>query len=601
MCATSDMDLLRQYAHRQSESAFAELVGRHINLVFSVALRHVANVEDAEDVTQAVFILLARKAAALGPGTAVIGWLYKTTRFTAARAVRARARRHAREQEGSMQSGLSEADNGSVWRQLAPLLDEAMARLTEKERAVLGLRYFENRSAVETAALLGIGQWAAHKRTERAVEKLRAFFARRGVGVSAASLIGAVSAHSVQAAPAMLAKSVTVVALVKGAGAGGSTLALVKGALKVMAWTKAKTAIVAGVALLIAAGTTTVLVEKLGQAREPSYQGKSINAWLSQLNSAFNQNDLQKRHEAEQAFQTIGTQAVPYIVANLRRRDSALAGRYRNIFGKLPAGLQRLLPSPWQEFPSYIGQFALFAIGEPAKPSLIKILKDGDPVVREASAATLGSLAHYDGMDLHDAEPALIELLLDPDAGVRWHAASDLGYLGPDAATAVPRLIPLLKDPQTGRKGAQVYVRSAAACTLGKIGPLAETALPALRVALEDPSPYDRAVAAIAIWRFDPRAPTTLPVLIEALSLASSGEQSELSEGLEEMVATMGPGDKEAFPVLLKAVVEPRSSGLLLRPMTLQKITNALIRIDPEAAARTGVKRTATNESAPPS
>ena len=262
MSEMSDMDLVRQYARCHSESAFAELVCRHINLVYSVALRYVGNVQDAEDVTQAVFMIFARKTAALSTRTALTGWLYETTRFAAARFLRTRARRHAREQEGCVQSGLNDADNDSVWEQLTPLLDEAMGGLTEKERALLALRYFENRSGAETAALLGIEEWAAHKRTERAVEKLRAFFARRGIAVSAGSLIGAVSANSVQAAPAALAQTATAFALANGTAAGSSTLALVKGALKLMAWTKAKTAMVASAALLLAAGTTTVLVKK---------------------------------------------------------------------------------------------------------------------------------------------------------------------------------------------------------------------------------------------------------------------------------------------------------------------------------------------------
>ena len=267
MADLNDMDLVREYADRKSEPAFAELVHRHINLVYSVALRYAGNFQDAQDVTQAVFIILAKKSADLRERTTLTGWLYETTRFTARQLLRTRARRQVREQEAYMASALNDSDTDNVWRQLAPLLEEAMTRLNEKERTLLALRFFENKSGAETAALLGIQEWAAHKREARALEKLRKFFTRHGASSTTAVIAGAISANSVQAAPAALAKSVTAVALAKGATASISTLTLIKGALKVMAWTKAKTAVVVGMGVLLAAGTATVAWHQYAKPR----------------------------------------------------------------------------------------------------------------------------------------------------------------------------------------------------------------------------------------------------------------------------------------------------------------------------------------------
>jgi hypothetical protein len=133
------------------------------------------------------------------------------------------------------------------WEQLSPLLDEALASLGETDRQAVLLRFFENRSLAEVGRRLGTGEDTAQKRVTRAVERLRKFFAKRGVALSATAIAGAVSTNSVQAAPVALAKSVTAVAIAKGAAASGSTLTLVKGALKIMAWTKAKTTVVVGI------------------------------------------------------------------------------------------------------------------------------------------------------------------------------------------------------------------------------------------------------------------------------------------------------------------------------------------------------------------
>ncbi|HTX22881.1 MAG TPA: TIGR03435 family protein [Candidatus Aquilonibacter sp.] len=264
----NEMDLLREYADCGSETAFAGLVQRHINLVYSVALRYTGNSLDAQDVTQAVFIILAQKAASLRQRTTLTGWLYETTRFIGIRHLRNKARQQAREQEAYMQSNLNDPNAENIWRQLAPILEDAMSRLNEKERTLLALRFYENKSGAETAALLGIQEWAAHKRATRALEKLRKYFFKHGVTSTTATLGETISANSVQTAPVLLAKAVTATAFAKGATASLSTLTLIKGALKIMAWTKVKTAVITGAVVLFAVGTTTIAVKEYKEHNE---------------------------------------------------------------------------------------------------------------------------------------------------------------------------------------------------------------------------------------------------------------------------------------------------------------------------------------------
>jgi RNA polymerase sigma factor (sigma-70 family) len=253
------MDLVKAYVRDNSEAAFAELVHRHVHFVYSVALRSVGNAEDAQDMAQAVFVILTQKAAGLGERTVLTGWLYETTRFTAGKLLRAKARRHAREQEAYMQSLIDATETNGAWRQLSPHLEEAMSGLGERDRTLLALRFYQNKSGPESAVLLGIREDAAHKRTARALDKLRKMFVRRGIALSAAAIAGAISAHSVQAAPVAVVNSVTAAAIAKGAAASASTLTLINGTLKLMAWTKTKIAVVtASVLLLATVGTVSV-------------------------------------------------------------------------------------------------------------------------------------------------------------------------------------------------------------------------------------------------------------------------------------------------------------------------------------------------------
>ena len=267
MQPTDDSALLREYAENNSDEAFAALVTRHINLVYSVALRQVGNPHAAEEITQAVFIILEKKAAQLRHDKALASWLFQATRLTANNFIRSESRRHRREEEAYMQSVLNEAGT-EVWPRIAPLLDSAVAGLREKDRQAIVLRFYEGRNLREVGLALGVSEDAAEKRVNRALEKLRKAFAKRGVNSTPAIISGAISTNSVQAAPVVLAKAVTAIAVAKGATASISTLTLIKGALKLMAWAKVKMAVVTTAVVILAAGTATVAIKDFSPKKE---------------------------------------------------------------------------------------------------------------------------------------------------------------------------------------------------------------------------------------------------------------------------------------------------------------------------------------------
>jgi uncharacterized protein (TIGR03435 family) len=154
--------------------------------------------------------------------------------------------------------------------------------LGKADRNAVVLRFFQNKSAREIAVALNVHESAAQKRLNRAVEKLRAWFLKRGVAVSGGALTGALSIHSVHGAPAHLAASVMAVSA-KETAVSSSTLTLIKGALKIMAWTKMKTAIVAGACVLLAGGTATITVKEIQARRTPIWQEKYDEAMLDKL------------------------------------------------------------------------------------------------------------------------------------------------------------------------------------------------------------------------------------------------------------------------------------------------------------------------------
>src|SRR5271156_4598051 len=196
---TPDSELLARFARTNSEDAFAELVKRHVNLVYSAALRQVnGDTHLAQDVAQTVFTDLARKAGSLARRETLTGWLYTSAHFAAAKIVRGENRRRDRE-EKFMREPTSETAPEADWENLRPTLDDAMHELKETDREAILLRYFENRQFAEVGAKLGLNENAARMRVERALEKLRAVFAKRGV-TTIATMAAALITTSVAAA-----------------------------------------------------------------------------------------------------------------------------------------------------------------------------------------------------------------------------------------------------------------------------------------------------------------------------------------------------------------------------------------------------------------
>lgn len=252
-----DWQLLQQWVEHRSETAFAQLVDRHIDFVHNCARRQVGDPSLAQDVTQAVFLLLSRKASSFREGVILTSWLFRTTRFIAARAQRAEFRRLRLESSSAAMQPLlddsSTSDTEVRWSDLEPHLDTAIADLSGADRDAILLRFFERKPLRDVGLALGVSEEAAKKRVTRAVMKLREGLASRGLALSFLALGALLSDLPLQAAPNGLAT--TVASLATGSVASAPALdALALGGSRDWFWNSARTWIP------VAIGTAALIV-----------------------------------------------------------------------------------------------------------------------------------------------------------------------------------------------------------------------------------------------------------------------------------------------------------------------------------------------------
>jgi len=251
----TESQLVRAYAEDRSESAFAELARRHVDFVYSTAKRLVQDGHLAQDVAQGVFVALARNAAQLRDRPALAGWLHRTAQNIAAQTVRTEVRRRRREQEAVAMNEVSGPETDPAWESIAPQLDDALNELNEADRDVVLLRYFEKKTAREIAQIVGGSEESIHKRAQRAVERLRAALARRGIAAGVGGLAAVISAQAVQAAPAGLAAAFTSAALAGAVlPAAGTSTAIITTTKMIAMTTLQKLIVAATVTVLAGAG-----------------------------------------------------------------------------------------------------------------------------------------------------------------------------------------------------------------------------------------------------------------------------------------------------------------------------------------------------------
>src|SRR5688500_10188071 len=214
-----DWQLLRSYGRDEAQDAFTEIVRRHVNLVYSAALRQVRDAELARDVTQLVFANLARRAKSLTPKGTLAGWLYRDASFTSQEILRRERRRVVREHEAV---AMQDAEMSHDWARIQPGLDAALGQLGQTDRDAVLLRFFEQRSLKEVGSALGLEEDAARKRVSRALERLRVLLSKQGITTTSDALSGALTAHAVQVAPAAVAAGIVATSLAAGSAAAAT-------------------------------------------------------------------------------------------------------------------------------------------------------------------------------------------------------------------------------------------------------------------------------------------------------------------------------------------------------------------------------------------
>lgn len=294
---TDDATLLKHYAETHAETAFAEIVRRYVDRVFSGALRRVGgDVQLAEDVTQQVFVALARKAHVVAQHPVPSAWLHTTTRHEAANVVRAERRRKAREQAAlDMDASNPNSPAPDAWRQIEPMLDAALDDLDEADRSAVLLRFIDRRAYAEIGETLRVSEDAARMRVDRALEKLRRILNRRGIASSATALGSTLTSHAVGIAPAGLGAKVI------GGAVEAGLFTSAAGVAGLMSMTKLAVS-AAGIAVLATAiGIATQAGDRRQRAETAIAESERQIAALTMKTTAARQRRQRAEHEAAEA------------------------------------------------------------------------------------------------------------------------------------------------------------------------------------------------------------------------------------------------------------------------------------------------------------
>jgi RNA polymerase sigma factor (sigma-70 family) len=357
---TSDLDLLRQFARENSQDAFAEIVRRHLNLVYSAALRQVRSPQLAEEIAQSVFADLARNANKLNSETILTAWLYAVARRTAIDATRKESRRQLREQIAVEMQNMNATQNH--WTQIEPLLDDAMESLDETDRAAILLRYFENKNLREVGESLNISDDAAQKRVSRAVEKLGEFFSKRKITIGAGGLVVLISANAVQSAPIGLVATISATAALAGTAVHTSTIIA---ATKTIAMTTLQKTII-GATLAVVAGTGVFearqnsklqnQIQTLQQQQMPltaqiqELQNERDDA-TNQLANLLAENAQSKSSSNEDELLKLRGEVTQMKTAEVQKQSDPTESAAEVLVARVSQLKQRLEQMPWQKIP----------------------------------------------------------------------------------------------------------------------------------------------------------------------------------------------------------------------------------------------------------
>ncbi|HWW03192.1 MAG TPA: sigma-70 family RNA polymerase sigma factor [Candidatus Acidoferrum sp.] len=329
---TENQELLAEYAANGSETAFRELVARYVNFVYSTARRLVGEQAHlAEDVTQVVFINLARKGRSLSRSVQLGGWLHQHTYHVATKAVRSERRRQSREREALEMNHLQD-DSEANLRRVEPILDEAITQLGMADRTAILLRFFERRDFHTVGEALGSNEDAARMRVKRALEKLHVLLKHRGVALSITALATLLTAGSVTAAPAGLALAASRAALAGAAAGTAGKLTLIK----LMTMTKLKTLITLKpitTALFLSAVVTALVVYRQSQSGP---EGSTPSVKPQRAEPGADAKDSSSRLALAEATPPPGAPAVP---------RGAAPGEPPTAEGSEPSGLNALISS----------------------------------------------------------------------------------------------------------------------------------------------------------------------------------------------------------------------------------------------------------------